>query len=232
MTGAMQGCGPYGPGFGGYGYGGYGYGGYGHGGLGHGIHGVRHGSHYPPYTAGYAGYSSYPGYASHPHSGSAYGYGHSRGHGCSTSSYHGRYANFLYPLQSSMYYGTGGVPYHYGHPGATTTTTVVGVRAKPQYAYVHAAVTPTTLPAAYAAEKCSAKFLTADDILTEKRRIATESGAYRPRKIKPADARPDDKFWCREINGEWTLRKFYDIESLHGLWQMDAEGGFLVFHCD
>jgi hypothetical protein len=66
----------------------------------------------------------------------------------------------------------------------------------------------------------------------ENRRIATERGAYSARRIKPADARDDDPFWCRERNGEWHLRTFYQIENecYPGQWLMDAELGFLVFH--
>jgi hypothetical protein len=66
----------------------------------------------------------------------------------------------------------------------------------------------------------------------ENRRVATERGAYDLRRIKPADARSDDPFWCRERNGEWHLRTFYQIENeCHpGTWKMDAEMGYLVFH--
>ncbi|XPT03888.1 hypothetical protein M3J09_012974 [Ascochyta lentis] len=73
---------------------------------------------------------------------------------------------------------------------------------------------------------------TREDLQMENRRIATERGAYSARKIKPADARDDDPFWCRERNGEWHLRTFYQIENeCHpGQWLMDAELGFLVFH--
>jgi hypothetical protein len=66
----------------------------------------------------------------------------------------------------------------------------------------------------------------------ESRRIATERGAYDPRRIRPADARDDDPFWCRERNGEWHLRTYYQIENeCHpGQWMVDAELGYLVFH--
>jgi hypothetical protein len=66
----------------------------------------------------------------------------------------------------------------------------------------------------------------------ENRRIATERGAYAPRRIKPADARPDDPFWVREKDGGWHLKAFYQIENecYPGRWTMDAEIGFLVFH--
>jgi hypothetical protein len=66
----------------------------------------------------------------------------------------------------------------------------------------------------------------------ENRRVATERGAYSARKIMPADARADDPFWCRERNGEWHLRTYYQIENeCHpGQWLMDAEIGYLVFH--
>lgn len=73
---------------------------------------------------------------------------------------------------------------------------------------------------------------TRDEIQMENRRVATARGAYDPRKIRPADARDDDPFWCRELNGEWHLRSYYQIEMecQPGRWMMDADVGFLVFH--
>ncbi|PSN74531.1 hypothetical protein BS50DRAFT_567354 [Corynespora cassiicola Philippines] len=71
-----------------------------------------------------------------------------------------------------------------------------------------------------------------DDIQLENRRLATQRGAYDPKRIKPADARPDDAFWCREKNGEYHLRTYYQIENecYPGRWLMDAKRGYLVFY--
>ncbi|KAF2734341.1 hypothetical protein EJ04DRAFT_247515 [Polyplosphaeria fusca] len=70
-----------------------------------------------------------------------------------------------------------------------------------------------------------------DDVESENRRIATERGAYEPKRIKPADARPDDPFWCKERDGTWQLRPYYDIEAncYPGRWTMNAEKGYLIF---
>ncbi|KAF2269406.1 hypothetical protein CC78DRAFT_574967 [Lojkania enalia] len=60
---------------------------------------------------------------------------------------------------------------------------------------------------------------------------ATTGGAYDPKRIKPADALPDDPFWVRERDGTWTLRPYYSIEAecYPGRWTMNAEKGYLVF---
>ena len=137
-------------------------------------------------------------------------------------------ANFYSPYQRS-YYNTvptyGQTAYVYP-PGPTTTTTTYHVTNS------HAPV--TTAPPAPVRETrtACAHTMTREDIQMENRRIATERGAYSARKIKPADARDDDPFWCRERNGEWHLRTFYQIENecYPGQWLMDAELGFLVFH--
>lgn len=143
-------------------------------------------------------------------------------------------ANFYSPWQRT-YYNTAPT---YGYtanvypPGATTTTTTYHVTNSPVgagYAAPHPQEVRETRPA-YAHGHSQGP--TREDIQMENRRIATERGAYEPRKIRPADARDDDPFWCRERNGEWHLRSYYQIENeCHpGRWMMDADIGFLVFH--
>jgi hypothetical protein len=154
--------------------------------------------------------------------------------------------------------------YSYVLPSSTAVVTATAAQTQSQntppvqYTYVTAAATPTTLPIAYytserrdtattpththtatargryATGTPHGRPATREELNHEARRIATESGAYRPRRIKPADADPNDQFWCRERDGEWHLRKYYQIENeCHpGRWQMDAEVGFLVFHRD
>ncbi|KAH3950656.1 hypothetical protein HBH98_106320 [Parastagonospora nodorum] len=108
-------------------------------------------------------------------------------------------------------------------PSATTTTTTYHVQNSHAggAGYRHDYVPTAQAPAR-------------EDYQTEARRVATERGAYDLRRIKPADARSDDPFWCRERNGEWHLRTYYQIENeCHpGTWKMDAEQGFLVFQRD
>jgi hypothetical protein len=144
-------------------------------------------------------------------------------------------ANFYSPYQRSCYntvptYGYAG---HYGYgcpatqayvypPRPTTTTTTYhvmnGQSAPATMAHCHHASAPA---AAHGRE----------DYQTENRRVAAGRGAYDARPIKPADARSDDPFWCRERTGEWHLRSYYQIENeCHpGNWKVDAEVGFLVF---
>lgn len=206
---------------------GYGYG-YGAGGVGYGVGGVGYvGGAYPVYNtsaysypysgASHYGSSYYPSYSTYGGLGGYYNYG------LYGSMY--PFANFYSPYQRS-YYNTvpayGQAAYVYP-PGPTTTTTTYHVTNS------HAGV--TTAPPAAMGTAC-AHATTREDIQMENRRVATERGAYSARKIKPADARADDPFWCRERNGEWHLRTFYQIENecYPGQWLMDAEKGFLVFH--
>ncbi|KAJ4308504.1 hypothetical protein N0V94_009326 [Neodidymelliopsis sp. IMI 364377] len=201
-------------------------GGYGYG-YGMNYAGAAYRGAYPVYnTSSY----SYP----HPYSGATYG----------SSYYHPSYASYynyglygsMYPLANfyspyqRSYYNT--LP-SYGHtayvyppgPTATTTTTTYHVTNS------HVPTTTTTALSTPVRTAC-AHTTTREDVQMENRRIATERGAYSARRIKPADARDDDPFWCRERNGEWHLRTFYQIENecYPGQWLMDAEMGCLVFH--
>jgi hypothetical protein len=199
-------------------------GGYGYG-YGMNYAGAAYGGAYPVYNT-----SAY----SYPYSGATYG----------SSYYHPSYPSYanyynyglygsMYPLANfyssyqRSYYNT--LP-NYSHtacvypPGPTTTTTTYHVTNS------HVPTT-TTAPSTPMRTAC-AHTTTREDLQMENRRIATERGAYSARRIKPADARDDDPFWCRERNGEWHLRTFYQIENecYPGQWLMDAEMGFLVFH--
>jgi hypothetical protein len=214
--------------------GGYGYGGVAVGaGMGMGVGmGVAAGGYYPRV---YAQRSYYPTY----NTGANY-YGASNYYypiATYTPAYSGYYnynlygslyplANFYYPYQRSYYntvpsYGYAAQAYVYPPgPSATTTTTTYHVTNGHAGAQDYAQTAPCNHEPAR------------EDLQAQSRRIATERGAYDPRRIKPADARSDDPFWCRERNGEWHLRSYYQIENeCHpGRWQMDAEVGFLVFH--
>jgi hypothetical protein len=169
-------------------------------------------SYYPTYSSAYSGYYNYGLY------GSLY-----------------PLANFYYPYQRTYYntapsYGYSAQAYVYPPgPSATTTTTTYHVTNSLAGA---SGFSPTNcVPAS---RPMAPQGPTREDLQMENRRIATERGAYNPRRIKPADAREDDPFWCQERNGEWHLRSFYQIENecYPGRWLMDAELGFLVFHRD
>ncbi|KAH8732029.1 hypothetical protein GQ44DRAFT_670810 [Phaeosphaeriaceae sp. PMI808] len=216
--------------------------GYGYGGVGVGI-GAAAVGHQPgvyathphqPYYGGHANYCTQNYYPTYSPTYSGY---------YNAGLYGSMYplANFYHPYQRTYYntapsygYSTQAYVYPPG-PGATTTTTYRVTNS-------HASA------AAYATSNCAhacahgvsprapacQHSTTREDIQMENRRIATERGAYTARRIKPADARDDDPFWCRERNGEWHLRSFYQIENeCHpGRWLMDAEMGFLVFNRD
>ncbi|KAA8618045.1 hypothetical protein PtrV1_09552 [Pyrenophora tritici-repentis] len=191
-------------------------------------------SYYPqPYAAAAAATRCYypSSYYSYP-----YSYGGGGGYGYYNYNLYGSLyplANFYTPYQRTIYNTVPNYGYtaHVYPPGATTTTTtyhVTNSSAQPYRAPNH--VVRETRPAYVHGH--GAQGLTREDIQMENRRIATERGAYDPRKIRPADARDDDPFWCREVNGEWHLRSYYQIENeCHpGRWMMDADMGFLVFH--
>jgi hypothetical protein len=195
-------------------------------GMGVGVAGV--GSYYPvrSYQPSYSPYYQPPYQYQH---GASY-YGSASYYPASYAGYYnaGLYgfqyplANFYHPYQRSYYttvpsYGHSAQAYVYPPgPSATTTTTTYHVTNG------HAGGPPCNHNRASSRE----------DIQMESRRVATERGSYAPRRIKPADARSDDPFWCRERNGEWHLRTYYQIENeCHpGSWKMDAEAGYLVFH--
>jgi hypothetical protein len=232
---------------GGVGYG-YGYGAVGMGlgmgvGMGTGV-GVAAGGYYPgvqstrSYYPYHSQYSYYGGGASYYSGASSYYPGVSSYYPTAYSGYHnyGLYgslyplANFYYPYQRSYYntvpsYGYAQQAYVYPPgPSATTTTTTYHVTNSHAGAGAYRRDCIPSAPAPVGP--------TREDYQMENRRVATERGAYDLRRIKPADARSDDPFWCRERNGEWHLRTFYQIENeCHpGTWKMDAEMGYLVFH--
>jgi hypothetical protein len=205
--------------------------------MGAGGYGVGHGqSPYYPYSNNnitYAGYPNHHGYNGHT------GYYGGPHHFYNQHYNHGWYANYFFPFQSPHMYGTGGIGPYYGYSNGLQYA--VPAAGQTQYAYVRAAATPKALPREYYTKNYNCRlreeyreYSTREHVDIENRRVATERGAYRPRRIKPADARPSDLFWCRERDGQWTLRKYYQIEDncYPGTWKMDAEIGFLVFHRD
>lgn len=229
-------------------------GGVGVGYYGAGIGGVAAGGYYPGvypsrplyptshYSSGYYGgvgsyYNSYSPYSSYaPYGYSPYGsYGGYYNYNMYGSLY--PLANFYSPYQRSYYntvpsYGYAG---HYGYgmpatqayvypPGPTTTTTTYHVMNG------HSAPAPATTTHCHHASTSAAAHVR-EDYQADNRRVAAERGAYAPKPIKPADARSDDPFWCRERTGEWHLRSYYQIENecYPGSWKMDAEAGFLIF---
>jgi hypothetical protein len=169
-------------------------------------------SYYPSYSPAYSGYYNYGLY------GSMY-----------------PLANFYSPYQRTYYntapsYGYSAQAYVYP-PGPSATTTTTACHVTNSHASTSAYTTPRM---SQHGPPPGTHGPTREDLQMENRRIATERGAYSARRIKPADARADDPFWCKERNGEWHLRSFYQIENeCHpGRWLMDAEMGFLVYHRD
>ncbi|KAH7135010.1 hypothetical protein B0J11DRAFT_595902 [Dendryphion nanum] len=161
----------------------------------------------------YGGYGTFGGYNRYGYGGYYPRYGVVGGY---------RYAN--YPYQP--YYAAAGVAaappqYAYAQPAVVARPAVVA-EAPASWAYVSASRTPKVLPSCYYSRDY------------DSRRYAPERDVYAARRIKPADARPEDPFWCRERDGHWHMRTYYSInrECYPGRWKMDPERGFLVFHRD
>lgn len=194
-------------------------------------------SNYAGYMGGYTGLSygvanyppySYPNAYMSPYA-SAYGYGYANHH---------PYQRTYYGMNPVM----AGGAHSYSYPGVaqtiippstTTYTTVTNSAVPVPVAPMATATTSTTRirPNVHAPHMQSPRNVR-DNVQYENQRVAMERGSYLPRRIAPADARPDDPFWCKEVTGEWHLRTYYQIENeCHpGRWLMDAEHGFLVFH--
>lgn len=211
--------------------------GYGYGGIGIGVGAAAVGYHpgayttrpYQPYYGGYGGYTNYFAPSYYPSYTAAYS-----GYGSYGSMY--PFANFSFPFQRTHYttmpsYGYSTQAYVYPPGPHTTTTTTTSYRVANSHVRPTSGGCAHTMPAR--GSTCT-HGPSREDIQMENRRVATERGAYSARRIKPADARDDDPFWCREKNGEWHLRSYYQIENeCHpGRWLMDAELGFLVFNRD
>lgn len=72
---------------------------------------------------------------------------------------------------------------------------------------------------------------TVTEVDQDNQAIAVREGAYDAHEIAPKDPKPDQMFWCREVDGSWTLRTVFTIENdlRPGRWQVDAQRGYLVF---
>ncbi|KAF2191775.1 hypothetical protein K469DRAFT_342015 [Zopfia rhizophila CBS 207.26] len=115
--------------------------------------------------------------------------------------------------------------YTYAYPATSSTS---------HYAYAAPSARYVTYghTCGHARHTCSlASHHTRDEVELNHRYLATTRGAYDAKKIKPV-CEPGDLLWCREKDGTWNLRSFYNIENdcQPGRWTMDAEKGFCVFH--
>ncbi|KAF2203782.1 hypothetical protein GQ43DRAFT_239344 [Delitschia confertaspora ATCC 74209] len=130
----------------------------------------------------------------------------------------------------------GAYPYvqYYQYPATAAAPASAAAPTYVHYPHAHsyqAYFTNTTTQPAAGANGNTIYGQTAAEVQVNDRRLATQRGAYEAKPIKPV-ANPDDVFWCRERDGQWTLRPFYNIDNdlKPGRWTMDAEKGYCVYH--
>ena len=159
---------------------------------------------YYPYQGGY----DYSGYA-----------GHHGQHG-----HHGRHGHHGHHGHSHS--GPPGYPGHHGYSGYPGYSG----RYEHQYPYGGAPYQGGDFHPATIGNLTVGR--TRGEVQAMDRSLAARSGAYDAHPIKPANAKPGDMFWCRETDGQWHLRPFYNIDSdcKPGSWKMDAHKGTLVYH--
>lgn len=191
-----------------------------------------------PYTSPYAfgyGCGMYANYY-HPYQRTYYGMNPVMAGGMHSYSYPGVASTTIVPPSTTTYttVTNSAVPVPIQPVATTTTTSTTRVRSNVHSPHVHSTHvhSPHVRSPHVRSPHMSPRPNVREDVQFESRLVATQRGAYLPRRIAPADARPDDPFWCKERTGEWHLRTYYQIENeCHpGRWLMDAEHGFLVFH--
>ena len=93
--------------------------------------------------------------------------------------------------------------------------------------YYPAAAVPAPEPAASAQYWRGA---TKAQIDAENAAIARDTGAAEPHRMVPYKASNDQQFWCRELDGSYTLRTATDIMegAQPGYWQR-GESGYPYF---
>lgn len=138
----------------------------------------------------------------------------------------GMFANYYFPYQRSYYTPGFAAP---GYSYAYQTMAPAVAIANPQIPVAACAPTPLSMnnsPAHPSATPPRSAVQHQNQVEAHRR------GAYNPHYIKPANARPEDQFWCQEVTGEWHLRSYYQIENeCHpGEWRMNPDYGFLSFH--
>ncbi|KAF7512763.1 hypothetical protein GJ744_000330 [Endocarpon pusillum] len=96
----------------------------------------------------------------------------------------------------------------------------------PGYPYPAQASGSTTLPDG------TTLFLgkTKEQVMWENQQIANNTGANDPIQMVPYNAAPGQQFWCRELDGSWTLRTVQEtmVELQPGYWDK-GQSGHAVF---
>jgi hypothetical protein len=96
----------------------------------------------------------------------------------------------------------------------------------PGYPYPAKASGPTTLPDG------TSLFLgkTKEQVMWENQQIANNTGANDPVQMVPYKAAAGQQFWCRELDGSWTLRTVQEtmVELQPGYWDK-GQSGHAVF---
>lgn len=154
-----------------------------------------------------------------------------------------QYYGNAYAYQQTRYYAAAAAqPVTYAQVAAPVAAPVAVAATPTYYAYPTAAAATVAAPVCYTETTGSSLSghptysnriygQTSYEVELNNRRLATERGAYEPKRIMPV-ANPDDLFWCRERDGQYTVRNFFNIENdcKPGRWLMDPREGYCVFH--
>ncbi|KAF2816311.1 uncharacterized protein BDZ99DRAFT_133374 [Mytilinidion resinicola] len=143
---------------------------------------------------------------------------------------------------------------YYAQPGGGYAAVAVPQVQAPQQTYVYANqpavgmagapiqqpnLGPTPYPAQYTGQPMASygpyhhyhMGRTKEQVDMDNRRTAYQQGAYSMHPIAPDNPPPDTQFWCKEVDGEWTLRTFFTIQEdlKPGNWKYAPDTGMFVY---
>jgi hypothetical protein len=140
--------------------------------------------------------------------------------------YYSQPANYYQTAQQAPYMQTPNMHTPHAPPGFYYPSQVASGTHYPGYPYPAQASGAQTLPDG------TSLFLgkTKEQVMWENQQIASNTGANDPIQMVPYKAAPGQQFWCRELDGSWTLRTVQEtmVELQPGYWDK-GQSGHAVF---